>query len=229
MTSISLCMIVRNEAPRLQRAIDSARPHVDQIVIVDTGSNDGTVDIARDNRATVAHIPFKDFSHARNYSISLSRCEYIFVLDADEVLQGELPEPKDNPKDKQAFTFHRANFGPDYRACDDAPLRLFPRWAVYEGRVHETVNGSVLRGGGSIRHTPVTIDHYLPSLADRRVKNLRYIEILKQEIADAPDIQRMEFLAAEYYQIGEFKQAAAVAGTTSACRQTTTASATAPG
>jgi len=204
---ISLCMITLNESPRLQRAIDSARSQVEELIIVDTGSTDGTIDIARDNMATVARIPFVDFSHARNYSISLAHGDYIFVLDADETLEGELPVPHV----KHSYAFHRVNVGPDYRACDDYPVRLFPRSACYEGRVHETVNASVARNGGSIRSVANAIRHWLPTQGERKAKNLRYIEVLRQEIAESPNMERMEFLAAEYYQMGEFQQAAAVA------------------
>ena len=87
MPAISLCMIVRNEADVLGRCLASVRAAVDEIIIVDTGSTDGTADIARSFGAHV--IPFKwidDFAAARNASFAAATCPYILWLDADDIL-----------------------------------------------------------------------------------------------------------------------------------------------
>lgn len=85
--TVSLCMIVKNEEHVLARCLDSLKGLVDEIVIVDTGSDDSTKDIAR--RYTDIIYDFKwidDFSAARNFAFSKCTCDYIYSADADEYL-----------------------------------------------------------------------------------------------------------------------------------------------
>lgn len=90
MISISLCMIVKNEERVLARCLDSLCELMDEIIIVDTGSTDSTIDIARKYTDKVYNFPWcDDFSAARNFSFSKATKEYIYVADADEVLDSE--------------------------------------------------------------------------------------------------------------------------------------------
>ena len=85
--SISLCMIMKNEAKRLQRCLNSVRGLADEIIIVDTGSTDGSHSIARSSGCKVVDEAWRqDFSHPRNLSISLARCDWILIMDPDEVI-----------------------------------------------------------------------------------------------------------------------------------------------
>ena len=84
---LSLCMIVKNEAHCLQNCLDSAKPVADEIIIVDTGSSDQTIKIAKRNTSKVYHFQWcDDFAQARNYSLTKAKGQWILVLDADEVL-----------------------------------------------------------------------------------------------------------------------------------------------
>ncbi len=84
---LSLCMIVKNEKENLPRCLASAKPYVDEMIVVDTGSQDGTPEIALSYGAKVSHFEWcDDFSAARNYSISLASGDWILLLDADEEL-----------------------------------------------------------------------------------------------------------------------------------------------
>jgi glycosyltransferase involved in cell wall biosynthesis len=83
-------MIVKNEEAVLSRCLDSLRGLMDEIIIVDTGSTDGTREIAKQYTDQVYDFPWQqDFSKARNYSLSLAHCDYIYCADADEVLDEE--------------------------------------------------------------------------------------------------------------------------------------------
>jgi glycosyltransferase involved in cell wall biosynthesis len=87
MISISLCMIVKNEEEVLERCLQSVLKLVDEIIIVDTGSTDATVEIAKKYTDHVYDIEWiDDFSKARNYSFSKATKDYILWLDADDVL-----------------------------------------------------------------------------------------------------------------------------------------------
>ncbi len=90
-TRISLCMIVRNEESVLGRCLESARRWVDDIVIVDTGSTDGSVAIAKKHGARVfEHAWADDFAAARNAALEHATGQWILSLGADEVMEPSL-------------------------------------------------------------------------------------------------------------------------------------------
>src|ERR1700685_756700 len=97
----------------------------------------------------------------------------------------------------------------------DYVVRLFANRGNhrYRGRVHETIDASILSGGGRLHKTGIRIDHNFASDREaRRRKNRWYIEILKEEIdADPSDDSRLDFLAAEYHQLEMFDEATEVA------------------
>ena len=86
-------MIVKNEAHIIQRCLDSVRPFIDHWLIVDTGSTDGTQQLIRqhlrDLPGELFERPWKNFGHNRTEALELARgrADYLFVIDADEVLQ----------------------------------------------------------------------------------------------------------------------------------------------
>src|SRR3990172_5263948 len=85
--TISLCMMVKNEEEMLPRCLESVKAWVDEIIIVDTGSCDGTLEIARGYTQKVyLHPWFDDFSGMRNITLSYATGDWILVLDADEEL-----------------------------------------------------------------------------------------------------------------------------------------------
>ena len=87
MISISLCMIVKNEERVLSRCLESIKDLVDEIIIVDTGSEDRTKEIAEKYTDKVYDFPWNDnFADARNFSFSKAQMDYIYCADADEVL-----------------------------------------------------------------------------------------------------------------------------------------------
>ena len=87
---ISVAMIARNEAANLVRAAESARRFASEIVLVDTGSTDGTQEQAKALGMRVKEFRWRhDFAEARNYSFSRCRCPYIFWQDVDETVPEE--------------------------------------------------------------------------------------------------------------------------------------------
>src|SRR5205823_2345512 len=85
--TLSLCMIVRDEEEMLPRCLDAIRDAVDEIVIVDTGSTDRTIEIARSYGAKVLEREWTgSFSDARNASFEAASGDWVIYLDADEVL-----------------------------------------------------------------------------------------------------------------------------------------------
>lgn len=85
-----MCMIVRDEEPYLGRCLESFKGLYDELIVVDTGSVDRTVEIARNHGARVEHFEWcDDFGAARNYSCGFARGEWIFTPDGDEYLRPE--------------------------------------------------------------------------------------------------------------------------------------------
>jgi glycosyltransferase involved in cell wall biosynthesis len=212
--NLSLCMIVRNEERNLQFCLDSVRAIADEIVIVDTGSADSTPHIAAHNGAKVIPFDFErvDFAAARNQALAQATGKWILVLDADETLDREsFALPPD------VASFGGAGYYVERKnpATVDYAVRLFPNRPDYRyrGRVHETVDASILAAGGRLRKSNIRIHHSAnPDPESRRRKNHWYIEILKEEIATDPtDDTRLDFLAAEYHQLEMFDEAAAIA------------------
>ena len=214
-------MIVKNEERTLARCLDSIRSLEPEMVVVDTGSEDRTREIAVSYGACVAAFDFAfvDFAAARNQALDRANGRWILVLDSDERLQsGSIPVIQELiERDENAgYYFERMNHRPNGEAATrDYVVRLFPNRPEYRyrGRVHETIDASILAAGGRLLRSAVRIDHDFSSDPEaRRERNLRYIEILKEEIAaDPADHTRLVFLAAEYHQLGRFDDAAEIA------------------
>src|SRR5437762_2853976 len=88
--TISLCMIAKDEEETIGQSLASARAFVDEMIVVDTGSTDRTVEIAKAAGAKVFHFPWQnDFAAARNAAIEHATGDWILSLDADETLDSD--------------------------------------------------------------------------------------------------------------------------------------------
>ncbi len=90
MVTISACMIVKNEGRILKRCLDSLKDLYDELIIVDTGSTDDTKSVAAGYTDKIFDFEWiDDFAAARNYACSKATCDYIYIPDADEVLDAK--------------------------------------------------------------------------------------------------------------------------------------------
>lgn len=212
-------MVVKNEERRLQACLDSVRALADELIVVDTGSSDSTPKIAAANGALV--IPFLfdpvDFAAARNKALDAATGKWILCLDADETLAAEsvpLIAAFVARNENAGYYFERHNLTAAAPPRLDFVVRLFPNRSGFRfrGRVHETVDESILRAGGKLHRSAIRIDHYFSDDPESRGRRNRwYIDILKQELSENPeDNSRLDFLAAEYHQLGMFREAAMV-------------------
>jgi len=219
--ALSLCMMVKNEERNLAQCLDSVRGLATELIVVDTGSTDATPKIAVEYGAQVIPFDFTtvDFAAARNRAIERASGRWILVLDADESLDrasAPMVEELVAGGENAGYFLERHNHSADSStSTTDYVVRLFPNRPGYRyrGRVHETIDNSILAGGGRLRKTGIRIDHNFASDPEaRRRKNHWYIAILKEEIeADPSDDSRLDFLAAEYHQLGRFDEAAEIA------------------
>ena len=149
MYEISLCMIVKNEEKNLERCLSAIATLVDEVIIVDTGSTDRTVEIAHKYTDKVYDFTWvNDFSQARNYSISKASYEYILVLDSDELTQSiDLKEMKrllsDNPtKIGRLLRINEyTRKGILYRYKERVNRLFSKKHYHYEGIIHEQIIG----------------------------------------------------------------------------------------
>jgi glycosyltransferase involved in cell wall biosynthesis len=214
-------MIAKNEERDLAACLDSIRGFAGELIVVDTGSTDRTPAIAREYGAQVVPFDFTtvDFAGARNCAISHARGQWILMLDADETVDpasaAEVASRTAEEHNAGYFLERRNRSSSGDKPFTDFVVRLFPNrpGIRYRGRVHETVDASVLAGGGKLIRSTIVIEHRFRSDAEtRRRKNHWYIDILKEEIAaDPADDSRLDFLAAEYHQLEMFPEATEVA------------------
>jgi glycosyltransferase involved in cell wall biosynthesis len=214
-------MVVKDEGRHLPRCLDSVGGLAEETIIVDTGSSDNTKQIAAGYGARVLPFDFTrvDFAAARNLGLSQANGEWILVLDADEMLAAGSASQMESllAKDqKSGYFLERQNHASDAEEpTTDYVVRLFPNRPEhrYRGRVHETIDASILAAGGRLQKSDIRIHHsFVSDRETRRRKNHWYIQILNEEIeADPTDDTRLDFLAAEYHQLGLFDEAAAIA------------------
>ncbi|MGG4049606.1 glycosyltransferase [Paenibacillus favisporus] len=191
--TISLCMIVRNEEKVLERCLESTKSLVDEVIIVDTGSTDRTVDIAKKYTSDIYTYEWvNDFSAARNYSLQKATCDYILVLDADEYFESGIDLKDEISSQKDFYITKIQNHLSDGRVFTHSAIRLFvnDKRFFYRNRLHEHLNvtdpdleDKLTRGDSQavIHHTGYTDDIMI-----EKDKVHRNFELMKTEVEENP-------------------------------------------
>jgi tetratricopeptide (TPR) repeat protein len=202
--TVSLCMIVKDEEAMLPRSLAAVAPFVDELIVVDTGSTDGTVAIAESFGATVLHHAWDgDFAAARNVGLDAATSDWLMYLDADEVLvagEGDrLRELLSHTWREGIFLTESNHVGEleDGVAVQHNALRLFRNRPEYrfEGRVHEQFAHRLPPFPERIEYSPVRIEHfgYLGAVRDAKGKSSRNLELLERQIAEGVDTPFLHF------------------------------------
>jgi len=186
--SLSLCIITKNESNILDSFLKRIKPYVDEMIIVDTGSDDSTKIIAN------SHTPFvfdfrwcDDFSKARNFSISKATKEWILWLDPDEeISKKDLESLKEFTKDKNhlGYRFVQETFIGKIKNVQGI-CKLFQnnKGIKFVYPVHESVMPSIKELGGSIGKTGIIIKHN--SVYDLK-KAQYYLKLLEKKAKNYP-------------------------------------------
>jgi glycosyltransferase involved in cell wall biosynthesis len=221
--SISLCMIVRNEEEYLPKCLSSVMRIVDEIIIVDTGSTDETVAIARSFGAKVIEMPWENsFAAARNRSLDEAAGDWILWLDADEEMDreeaGNLKEllTRDAVREQciEGIQFYFCSYlegGLTEHTCLHRMVRNRPEYR-FEGRVHEEILPSMLRANPDVTVGRVDIHVYhcgnLARNIVRQDKVRRNRDLLLQSIQEHPDQRHYHYyLGIELYRMNELESA----------------------
>ncbi|HEX8207517.1 MAG TPA: glycosyltransferase [Solirubrobacteraceae bacterium] len=214
--TLSLCMIVKDEEAMLGRMLSAVRDWVDEIVVVDTGSRDRTVEIAESFGAKVLHHEWTgDFSEARNVSVEAATGDWIIYLDADEILvDGDGPRLRAllGRTWREAYYVVMTNFvgdEEDGHAMNFNALRMFRNREEYrfEGRLHEQwAHNLPAYLPERLVIADVRIDHfgYLGVVRDEKGKSRRNLELLERQAAEGDDSAFLHFnIGSEHMAVGE--------------------------
>ena len=184
MISISLCMIVKDEEKVLARCLDSVKDAVDEIIIVDTGSRDGTKEVAGGYTGYIYDFPWQDdFSAARNEAFSKASMEYCMWLDADDVLPGgsaekllqlkeELPTDTDMVMMPYEMIFDEKG-NPGFSYYRERLVRNNGRY-LFQGRVHEAIPIS-----GKVLYREIPVHHRKEEEKDSK-RNLKIYQSMEK-------------------------------------------------
>ena len=209
---VSVCMIVKNEEQFLDNCLKSIRNVADEIIIVDTGSNDRTVEIAKKYTDKIYFHPWKNsFSEARNHYLEYATGDWIFQIDADEELFAE-----DGLKLREIVNEGNA----DYYFCQFYDIdnkgnvkgvfnliRLFRnRMGIYyTQKVHNQLQ---VQGTGA--YSKIRVKHYGYDLSKEKMteKHIRTTNLLKEMLEVNPeDAYSRHQLAASYSMNKEYSKA----------------------
>ncbi|ALB64548.1 glycosyl transferase, group 2 family protein [Cronobacter condimenti 1330] len=194
---ISICMIVKNEAKHLAATLATVAAHFDDIVIVDTGSQDDTKAIARrftDNVHDFAWV--EDFAAARNASLQYARHDWVLVIDADEAIASvdmAALQALVAAHPEGVGRIERINYideGESVTTLRERVSRLFPKARYhYHGVIHEQITPREGAPAGERFLVPLTLDHigYKKAVLQETDKIARNIRLLEHAIRKQPD------------------------------------------
>lgn len=187
--TLSVCMIVKDEAANIQEALSSVQGVADEIVVVDTGSTDGTPDLARSFTPQVFHYAWHDdFAAARNFSLDKATCSYCLWWDADDRVDAEnahkIRELKKHFDGLRAFAFELRDIRQGQINYSLFQVRCFPnRKSIrFQGRIHEAIDWDALADHVHLVNTNIVLTHHGyndPAVVAR--KELRNIRLLQRE------------------------------------------------
>jgi glycosyltransferase involved in cell wall biosynthesis len=197
--ALSLCMIVKNERDNLPACLDSAAGLADEIIVVDTGSSDGTQELARARGARVVQSDWTgDFSRARNLSLAEAKGAWILWLDADDRLLEEdrkairrlaEADPARSPKAYGFLIKNSIDGGRTGSVFNQ--IRLFPNRPDLRFRfpVHEQILPALEAAGLPVEYSDIRVLH--TGYADPvlgRAKQVRNKEILEAQVKDNREV-----------------------------------------
>jgi glycosyltransferase involved in cell wall biosynthesis/tetratricopeptide (TPR) repeat protein len=195
---ISLCMIVRDEERVLGDCLASAKDIFTQVIVVDTGSNDRTVEIAKSHGAEVYEIAWPDsFAAARNESIKYAKGQWIYWLDADDtlppasrlaILEAAIQAPKETVAFVMPVQFVEGEMAGATRVDHVKLFRNLPG-IQFEGRIHEQILPSLTQHKGSIGRIGQVVLHsgYDVSEEGQAKKRVRDEKLLKLDLKERPE------------------------------------------
>ncbi|MGB9679516.1 MAG: glycosyltransferase [Thermoanaerobacteraceae bacterium] len=220
LNTLSLCLITKDEEKNIARCINSVKDIVDEIVVVDTGSKDKTVQIAKSFGAKIIYDKWEDdFSKARNKAIENATGDWILFLDADEEIKKEDVDkirPLLNDDTIEAYLLKFVNYAGTSVSNGLTEInynyRLFRnnKQIKYIYPIHENLRNIVYNRAPISKNSDVTILHYgyLSEIRIEKNKSEKYIKIISKYLESNPEDKFQHAnLAVEYFNIEDYKKA----------------------
>ena len=217
---ISACYIVKDEAKVLARSLESVRESVEEIVVVDTGSTDGSQKIARQYGARVIQSAWQDdFALARNKAIEQACGDWIVFLDADEYfdvgrknIRSLLQEHQQDDVDVFLIRMHNIDEESGALLVDFFAPRIFRNRPElrYAGRIHEQLleSGQTVQRIAFLPENQLSIIHTGYSASMSRQKAERNLHLLLHELQQTEQPERLYgYLAEAYDGLGDVQKA----------------------
>ncbi|MFH1278940.1 MAG: glycosyltransferase [Candidatus Eisenbacteria bacterium] len=205
---LSVCLIVRNEEERLPGALESVRSAADEIVVVDTGSEDRTIEIARGAGGVVIERPWTgDFSAARNEGLGAAGGDWVLSLDADERLGAGQEKTLRRLLEGEADAWFVRIRSPlaGGRIYEHRYPRLFRNRPAhrFRGRVHEQIIPALAEAGARVRHGNLLIEHegYAVERRFAEEKLRRNLRLLLEDHEDRPEDSLVLFHLGETHSL----------------------------
>ena len=204
---LSLCMIVKNEEKTLGSCLESVKDIVDEMIILDTGSSDNTIQIAKKFGADIYHFKWcDDFSAARNESIKFAKGMWILWMDADEQFDKSSKEELNSiiklSQHPMGVNINIRNISRKNESYGTA-YRLFSNHfgIHFKNIVHEQVSYSLKEMNAEIIDSNIIIDHfgYDEVQYDQENKRQRNLPLLQRMIDDNPNDFFPQFLLGQHY------------------------------
>lgn len=189
--TISLCMIVRDEERCITRCLESVRDLVDQLVVVDTGSTDRTVALARAAGAEVHHFAWiDDFSAARNRSLEAATGDWCLIMDADEWLEDGAAELAALREQEPDFigVVQVVSVSAGGTRQSGSIGRVLPASVRFVHRVHEQPDSDL-----PLRHLGIRLGHDGYQGARGEAKGPRYEKLIRTELRERPEDPYLHF------------------------------------
>lgn len=228
-------MIVKNEEEFLEQCLNSVKELVNEIIIVDTGSTDKTIEIAKMFNAKIFKYEWNnDFSEARNFSIKQATKEWILFIDADEIISHEdhakIKELTEN-KEVMGYFLIQRNYINDSTTLGWVPskddnykekkdftgylpnpiIRLFQnnKGIQFKNKVHESIGESIYKMNGKVKNSNIPIHHYgKANLEKMKEKGEMYTQIGEDKIEENADEAKWHFeLGVQHQELNQLDKA----------------------
>ena len=209
MTKLSVCLIVKNEEKVLRRCLNCVKKFADEIVVVDTGSTDSTLEIAKKFTSKIFQFAWQDdFSRARNYAFKMASGEYLMWIDADDVISNDNIRKINRLKNNLTAETYMLK----YQICFDKNNKSTYEYyrerivkncasAKFKGFVHECIVPF-----GRIVYENIAIEHKKTDLVRDKKRNLK---IYQKHIKNNEKLSEREiyYYARELFYNGYYKKA----------------------
>lgn len=219
--SVSACLIAKNEENNIGKCLESLYDVVDEIIVVDTGSTDSTVDIAKKYNSKIVDFPWNNsFSDARNAGIDEASGDWILIIDCDEVVNDSSKEIiknlSNNTENIEGFGVLITSIIGGIESYCSVHVRFFrnkPGYR-YEGIIHEQITDSIVRlkPDANFLKSQITFTHYgyeNDEVVQAR-KSKRNLDLLNAVDEEKRDGMYYCHLGAEYVRLNDFKKASEI-------------------